>query len=282
MITAILAGTLALGLSQQQLDTTFAVRAGGELRLEALNGAVSIGTWDRPAMRVRASHSSATRIDLEHRDSRVSIEPEHRGRPGPVTFEITVPRSYNVRVDGVNLPITLADLQGSARLENVQGPIAVRGLTGSVDIESVSGSVTVENVRGELSVSTVNQAIRITGGSGNIEAETVNGSIMLRGVGATIVEASTVNGLVDYDGAVHDGGRYFLGTHNGRITMAIPERASARVSIQTQNGRVESAFSVRVSGAQDGGYEFTFGSGSARIELESYNGSIHLVRPRTR
>ncbi|MGH7447647.1 MAG: DUF4097 family beta strand repeat-containing protein, partial [Longimicrobiales bacterium] len=280
MITAILAGALAIGLPQQQTDTTFAVRAGGELEVDVLNGSVSIGTWDRPAMRVRATHRRTTVVELEHRGSNVSIDTEHRDSPEPVAFEITVPRRYNVSVEGVNLRITIADLQGSASLENVQGPIVVRGVSGPVEIESVSGSVSIENVRGDISVSTVNDAIRISGGRGNIAAETVNGSIVMRGVDAAMAEASTVNGLVEYDGAVRDGGRYFLGTHNGRITMAIPERANARIAIETENGSVESAFSLRIAGAREG-YSFTLGSGSAVIELESYNGSIHLVRPRT-
>lgn len=283
MITTLLAA-LSIALPQQQMDTTFDVRAGGELSVDVLNGSVTIDTWDRSAMRVRATHRSTTTIDVDRSGSDVSIDVDHRGRPDPVSFSITVPRSYHVQVEGVNVSITVAGVQGRTSLENVQGPIQVRNLTGPVDIESVSGSVTVENVRGDLDVSTVNEAIRITGGRGSIEAETVNGSIMMRGVDAVNVDASTVNGIVEYRGPIHDSGRYFLGTHNGAITITIPERANARISIDTENGRVESAFNVRVGnigGGQRGGYTFTLGSGSAAVQLESYNGLISLVRPGT-
>ena len=283
MITTLFAA-LSIALPQQQTDTTFDVRAGGELSVDALNGSVTIDTWDRSAMRVRATHRSNTTIDVDRSGADVRIEADHRGRPEPVSFSITVPRNYHVQIEGVNLSITVAGVQGTTSLENVQGAIQVRDITGAVDIESVSGSVTIENVRGDLDISTINEAIRITGGRGSIAAETVNGSIMMRSVDAVNVDASTVNGIVEYRGPVHDGGRYFLGTHNGAITMTIPEGANARISVDTENGRVESAFNVRVGnigGGQRGGYTFTLGSGSAVVQLESYNGLISLIRPGT-
>lgn len=279
MITVLLAGALALGLQQQQTDTTFAVQAGGELRVEVMNGSVSVDTWDRAAMRVRATHSGRSRIDIDRRGSDVSIEVERRGIPQSVRLQITVPRSFDVDIEGLNVPVTVDGFSGSASIENVEGAIVVRGVTGEVSVESVSGSVTIDNVRGEMNLATVNEAIRVTGSRGSIEAETVNGSIVMRDVDATAVEASTVNGLVEYIGAVHDNGHYFLGAHNGEITMGIPERANARVAVSTQNGRVESGFAVRVGGARDREFSFTVGNGSARIELESYNGTINLVRP---
>lgn len=282
MITALLAGALAMGFAQQQMDTTFAVRSGGELRLDAMNGTVRIGTWDREAMRIRATHGGAAGIDVDRSGSDVSIDVEHRGSPQAVSFDITVPRRYSVDIDGLNLAITVDGVGGSAVLENMEGAIVVRGVTGAVDIESVSGGVVIENVRGDIAVTTVNEAIRISGGRGNIEAETVNGSIVMRNVDAASVDATTVNGLVEYIGTVRDGGRYFLGAHNGRITMGIPEQANARVGVSTHNGRVETAFAVRVADSRDNAFGFTVGTGSARVELESFNGTINLVRPQGR
>jgi DUF4097 and DUF4098 domain-containing protein YvlB len=281
MITAILAGALAIGMPQQ-MDTTFAVQPGGTLELEAMNGAVTVDTWDRSAMRVRATHGARSGIELEQHGSTVSIEAETRGRSNPVTFEVTVPRSYSVDIEGVNLRVTVEGIQGSTTIENVQGPVTVRDVTGAVDVESVSGRITIERVRGNIEVATVNQAIRIDGVRGSIDAETSNGSIVMRAVDASAVSATTVNGLVDYDGTVHDGGRYFLAAFNGSITMAVPERTNARIDIETHNGRVESVFPVRVTGSGDREFNLTLGNGSARIELESHNGTIHLVRPRGR
>lgn len=283
MITMILAGVLAMGPAQQQMDTTFDVRAGGVLDLEALNGAVVVGTWDRSAMRVRATHSGSSRIEIDNDGAEVAIEVEHRyGAADRVTFEITVPRNYHVRLEGVNLPATVAGVQGSVTIENVEGAITVRNINGDVDVESVSGSIDVSEVRGNVDAATVNEAVNLTGVHGGIETETVNGSIIMRAIDAASVQASNVNGLIEYHGSVRDNGQYYLGTHNGRITMSVPEQANARVTIETQNGKVEAGFPVQIRNAGGGEFSFTVGSGSAHIELESFNGTVHLVRPGSR
>ena len=280
MIVTLLAGAIAMALPQQQIDTSFAVRAGGELSLEAIDGSVTIGTWDRAAMRIRANHRGRSEIEIRHRGNEVSIEAEQAGMADPVTFEITVPRSYSIVVEGVNVPITVVGVQGNVSIENVAGAISIRSVTGELDIESVSGSISVEDHNGNMTVATVNEAIRITGGRSVIEAETVNGSILIRSVDAANVEASTVNGIVEYHGTIRDRGRYFLATHNGQITIAIPEQTNATVVVDAENGRVETAFPVRITRGRS--HTFTLGSGSASIELESYNGTINLVRPRAR
>ena len=281
MISAFLAGALLLGAAQQ-MDTTFAVRSGGELTIDAMNGSVTVTAWDQPRMRIRSANVRTSDLDIDAGRDGVSIDVEHRRMGRRVALEITVPRNYHVSVDGMNLGVSVSGVTGSVAIDNVEGAITVRDVTGNISVESVSGAITVENVRGNLNVGTVNQAIRISGTRGDIEAETVNGSIVMRRVEAARVEAGTVNGLVEYHGTVRDGGRYFLGTHNGRITMGIPSEANARVSVSTHSGRVETAFPVRVGGMEEREFSFTLGSGSARIELESFNGTINLVRPEGR
>lgn len=279
MISVVIAGALLLGAAQQQMDTTFAVRAGGELRLDGMNGSATITTWDRSQMRVRATNVRAAELEIDVDESDVSIDVDHRGAPRSITLEITLPRNYHVHVDGMNMGVAVTGLTGNVSVDNVEGAVTVRGTTGDVLVESVSGGITVENVRGDVDVTTVNQAIRISGTRGRIEAETVNGSIVMRNVDAAEVAAGTVNGLVEYIGTVRDGGSYFLGTHNGRITMGIPVGANAQVAVTTHTGRVETAFPVRMGGTSEREFSFTLGSGSARIELESFNGTVNLVRP---
>lgn len=279
MIVVALAGALLLAAPQQQTDTTFAVRAGGTLELEAHGGRAEVRSWDRDAVRIVASHPRGAEIRVRQRADRVTVEPTGRGGPPNVQYQITVPRRYSVSIEGVNLRATVEGVQGSVNIDNVEGAIVVRGVTGNVNVESVSGSVLVENTRGSVTASSVNQAITLNGVSGDIDAETVNGSVVIRAAQSARVRATTVNGLVTYDGTVQDGGRYHIATHNGRITMGLPERANATVNIETSSGRIESAFPVQISSLRDRRTSFTMGSGSARVELETFNGTVYLVRP---
>jgi hypothetical protein len=283
MIIGIAAAALSFGLALQQTDTTFAVRAGGRLVVDAHDGAASVGVWDRQQIRVQATHEPRGGVSIRQTASAVRVEAEgYRGPARGVRLHITVPREFGVAIDGVNVAATIDGVQGNVAVDNVEGDIAIRNVTGSVSIESVSGSVIVENVRGNVSASSTNQGFRMTGVRGNIEAETTNGSIVMRSIEASFVEANTINGIVEYDGTVRDEGRYYLGAFNGQITMSIPERANASITVRTANGRIVSAFPVPLQSTRENRISFNVGTGSARVELESHNGSIHLVRPRGR
>lgn len=282
MIVAILVGTLALAAPQQQTDTTFAVRSGGTLQLDAHGGRATVRSWDRDAIRIVASHAPGTDVRIRHTATRVQVESASMRAPTNVQYEITVPRRFDVRLEGVRLEVTVEAVQGSVEVDNVEGAITVRGVVGSVDVESVSGRVLIENVRGPISTSTVNQTVTLTGVTGSIDAETVNGSIVIRAADSNDVRASTVNGLVEYDGTVQDGGRYRLATHNGRLSMSLPERSNAAITIETNSGKVEAEFPVQLRSLQGRDIGITLGTGSARVELETFNGTVYLVRPRGR
>ena len=150
-------------------------------------------------------------------------------------------------------------------------------------------------------MSSVNEGVRVTDVSGDLTAETVNGDLVLDQVESGDVDASTVNGDVEYTGTIRDGGRYSIATHNGDITVAIPEGSNVTVSVASFSGDFESAFPVQltVSVASFSGdfesafpvqltetrrkrFTFVLGSGKARMELESFSGTIALERPGSR
>jgi DUF4097 and DUF4098 domain-containing protein YvlB len=120
----------------------------------------------------------------------------------------------------------------------------------------------------------------VSDASGEITAETVNGEIVLERVDATSLEATTVNGDVGYDGPIRTNGRYTLSSHNGDVTLAMAPNSSATVDVSTFNGEFESEFPVTMREARKGKrFNFTLGSGSAQVSLESFQGTVQLVRP---
>jgi len=122
--------------------------------------------------------------------------------------------------------------------------------------------------------------VRVSDASGDIAAETVNGDVVLERVDATTLDATTVNGDLGYDGPLRSGGRYTLSTHNGDISLAMAENASAMVSVSTFSGDFESDFPVPVRETRKGQrFSFTLGAGSAQVSLESFQGTIRLVKP---
>ena len=116
--------------------------------------------------------------------------------------------------------------------------------------------------------------------NGQAQSLLTSGEITLDLVDATTVDASTVNGDISYNGPVRNGGRYSFSTHNGDVTLTVADGTNASVAVSTFNGEFESEFPVPLSGMRKGkGFNFTLGNGSAQVTLESFQGTIQLIRP---
>lgn len=278
LVTGALASLLAV---QQDVDTTVAVQRGQRLDVEAFGGSITVRSWNRNAVRVRAVTGSRVEVEVSTSGSTVDVEASnHRGGPPTIDFEISAPAWMPVEANGVNTDIVIEGIQAAISAETVQGEIRVIGGNGVISLQSVEGEVTLQNARGRIEASSVNEAVTLTNVSGEITAETVNGDIEMRGIQSEVVDVTTVNGEVVYDGSIRNNGRYRFNTHNGDVTVSIPEGAGATVFVSTFNGDFESAFPVTLSGGRHGKrFNFTIGNGSARVELESFQGTIQLRRP---
>ena len=272
--------TLAALALAQQTDTTVPVRTGARLEVNNFGGEIAVKTWSRSAVRIVADHASRDRVRIEASEQYVRVKVEG-GRHGPsqVDYVITVPGWMALNLSGVYTDIKVDGAQSEVTAETVQGEVTVLGGSGNVSLKSVMGAVTLEKARGRIDLNSVNEAVRATDVSGDLSAETVNGDITLLQIESANVEANTVNGDITYDGTIKDGGRYRFATHNGSLRVGIPEKASVSVSVSTFNGDFSACFPVELTKKTRHRFNFTIGSGSARLELESFDGDIRLCRP---
>ncbi len=281
MLFALASAAFAALTLTQQIDATVPVERGQRLELDLYAGDVDVKTWSRNAVRVVADGDSRARVEIERSATALSIRTSGRRGPPPSTdVELTVPAWMPLDLSGVYTDITIAGVRGPVTAETVQGDVTASGGEGPVSVKSVQGSVSVTGARGRIEANSVNADVEVSRSSGEISAETVNGDIDLQGTDATALTATSVNGDVSYDGPVHSGGRYALSTHNGDITLAVAEGASAAVSVSTFNGEFESDFPVTLTETRKGKrFNFTIGTGSAQVNLESFQGTVRLVRP---
>ena len=265
----------------QQIDTTIPARQGQRLVVDSYGGEIEVKTWARNAVRVEADPSSRTSVEISTAGGAVEVRTEgRRGPPSAVDLHITAPAWMGLDLSGVYTDVTVTGTRGPITVETVQGEVDVTGGEGLVSLRSVQGSVRLKGAKGRIDVNSVNEDVRVSDASGEIVAETVNGEIVLERVDATSLEATTVNGDVGYDGPIRNGGRYTLSSHNGDVTLAMPESSSATVSVSTFNGEFESEFPVTLREARKGKrFSFTIGGGSAQVSLESFQGTVQLVRP---
>lgn len=129
----------------------------------------------------------------------------------------------------------------------------------------------------KVDASTVNGRIDADGAQGDLKLLTVNGGIDASTTQGGI-NATTVNGGIDASiGDLGPEGEVALRTVNGSITVALPQGLNADLDAQTVSGRVNTDFPVQVAGKISARHvEARIGSGGRRVELKTVNGSIEL------
>jgi DUF4097 and DUF4098 domain-containing protein YvlB len=278
----LLALAFAATVLAPQVDTTFPVQRGQRLELSTHSGDMIVHTWSRSAVRVQASADHRFRLQVDQAGSIVSIHSSGGHGPEDVTYDLTIPTWMGVRLSGVTSTMRVEGVQSTISAETVEGDVTVVGGTGLVSLRSVQGDVSLSGASGKIDLNSVNSDVTVRGASGQLQAETVNGDVNLAGIQSDDVEANTVNGEISYEGTIRASGRYRLATHDGDLVVAIPEGTGALISISSFQGDFESAFPVTITERHGRRFEFTLGNGSAHLDLESFSGTIRLVRPGAR
>lgn len=122
------------------------------LDLESQNGPVTVQTWDRADVLVRARVVGVARQqDQAERLVRSSSVTVRGGvvRAGPprggasVSYDVFAPRDTDLNVKTVNGPVEIRGLSGRTRAQAANGPVTLSGLAGDVKARSTNGPVTV-------------------------------------------------------------------------------------------------------------------------------------------
>ena len=252
---------------------SYAQSPGGRLSLDNFNGSVEIAGWDQNTVDISGtkyadSESRLRDIRIEVSDAgnavqvrTVSPEPEHHGNAG-AKFVIRVPRRTQLeRVHSSNGSMRVENIDGSVTLQTSNGSVRLYGVQGSVDAHSSNGSLDIKNVEGAMTFHTSN---------GSVRAENIRGG----------VHATTSNGSVDLEFAGAHGSDVVASTSNGGITVRLPGMTNATVSARTSgHDRIYSDFDVTVRGSLTRSrLEGTIGGGGPKIELNTSNGNIRLLK----
>jgi DUF4097 and DUF4098 domain-containing protein YvlB len=279
LFTLVTAALTLTGL--QQTDTSLAVGRGQRLEVTAYGGSITVQGWNRNVVRVQADASGPDRVEISSTGTKIGVRTQGRhGPPEEIDLKISAPPWMALTLAGVHTDIRVEGCLAPITVETVEGDVNVGGGNGLVSLRSVQGSVALRGAKGRISVNSVNEDVEVSRSTGDITAETVNGAITLDAVDAATVDANTVNGDIWYAGPIRSGGRYAFSTHNGDVALTVAEGTSASVAVSTFNGEFESEFPVPLSGTRKGkGFSFTLGSGGARVTLESFQGTIQLIRP---
>ena len=264
-VTFAVAAAAAVALSGQ-VDTLVTVKPGTELQIANFAGEVRIQAWERNAVRIQTDTPSRELILVRHEDGILLVKAySKRAAQHSADLAFTVPVWMDLDVSGIHTDV------------------GIEGTKGKVRVETVHGDIVVSGGRGQIVLNAVNQDIHLTDASGTVVSETVNGDLVFQRISSDSVDVSTVNGEIYYEGTIRDRGVYRLTSHNGDIAFAVPKSSNAVVNVSTFAGEFASEFPVTLTETKPGRrFCFTLGNGSARVELESFQGTIAIFRPGSR
>lgn len=239
-VALVASGNLSAKVTEEE-SYSFPLNDGGRLSVSNVNGSVTVTGGSGDTVEIVAIKKADSQKTLD----KIEIEITHS--ENSIVIETHLPDSdhwYNFGGDGgqVTYEIVVPEATNLDSVETVNGGVEISGVSGDVEAESVNGDLDLSDLVADASFSTVN---------GDIEAS------FARLEGQQKVKAETVN---------------------GGITFRVPKNADVDISADTLNGGIN----ARDFGLEtDKGYvgsdlNGSIGSGSARLNVDTVNGSIKI------
>lgn len=272
--------------AQTEIERLVPASPDGSIEITSINGSVIVLGWDRNEIEIRGTLGRGVEeLEVEQRGERTEIRAvvKSRGRYNSRTdLELKVPRHSSIDIETVSAEMTVTGIEGEIELETISGPAHVEGSPRRLELESVSGGLDVRGNVDELDVEMVSGDVLLSGSFPQLEISAVSGKVA---VDTDIIrrgEVEGVSGEIEVTGDLASGGSLAVSIHSGTVILNLPSTISAEFDVNTYSGRIDNAFGPearqidRYSPAKE--LSFTHGSGSGRIEVDSFSGDIELRR----
>jgi hypothetical protein len=216
-------------------------------------------------------HSDKVELDQSQSHNRIDIVshllPGSDQNSGMVEYDIQVPVEAN---------LTVRSDSGRIHAEKLHGDVTLESSSGAMEVfDCGDGHVHVKTLNGQVNVSNVH--------NGHIEILSMGGDVLLTAVSGPYVSVNSNTGKIQYAGDFGDEGEYEFTSHTGDIEAVAPAYASIDVLARSNQGRVDSDFSLEPRhtpflALPGSAYHGTLGKAASSVKLFSFSGRIHLKR----
>jgi DUF4097 and DUF4098 domain-containing protein YvlB len=288
LVSVILISLFAGTALAVDVDRTVDAAKDGHVEVSNISGAIEIEGWNQNKVEVTGTIGRDVKELIVERDGdEVLIKvklPKGSSSASDADLHIKVPMDSSINVGTVSADIDVSGVNGEQSLHTVSGNVTTESKGEDVSAESVSGDVEVsgDNSDSEIEANTVSGDVTLRRVSGEVVGESVSGSVEVREGSVDRADLSTVNGEVNFEGELRDGGRLNIETVNGSVDVEFTGSVSARIDIETFNGGIRNCFgpkAERTSKYTPGlELEFTEGDGDGRVEISTMNGRVTLCK----
>jgi len=254
-------GVIPLKTSQSDSDVysthRFNVTPGESLEVATSGGSITVsGTDGNEAiikMFVRRNNRYLQASDTDLRNFEIKIEKSGNKviatakrnqsstnilRPNneSISFEVLIPRNFQINVNTSGGSIRLDNLEGALSGRTSGGSIRLNNLSGLVDVRTSGGSITIDASSGQISARTSGGSVSASNSSGVLDLSTSGGSIRLDNLSGE-VSASTSGGSIraNIDSLSGD---VSLRTSGGNITASLPGGLGLNLNLRGNSVRI--------------------------------------------
>ena len=276
-------GELGAAAAQEPVEETHPLEPDGGLDVRTTGHSVRVEVWNRDEVRISGQlRSDAQRLDVSGDANALFVEVvgSPGGGGGAETLDLRVPDGVDLSIRTETGDVDVEGVAGPARLSSTSGGLYLRAAPERAVLNAVSGPVEVRGPVPDLEINSVSGSVLATGVSGRLEANTVSGALEVEAEGSLQwAWLQTVSGRVDLRGDFTSDGRATVESHSGSIHLRVPPDLPADYEVETFSGSIDNGITedeVRSVGPARQ-LRFTVGEGTARIQVESFSGSIRLV-----
>lgn len=239
-VALLASGSLFASVTEEE-TFTYSLNDGGRFSISNVNGSIVVTGGKGDSVEIIATKKADNQEDLDKIEIEISVSADEIS----VETELGGSDKWYSRSNNsgsVNYEVIVPFNTVLDSVDTVNGGVNISGVTGKVVAESVNGGLDVSDLDGDASLCTVN---------GGVEAQ------FTRLEGSQRVKVETVN---------------------GRITIKLPEDADVEVSADTLNGSINGRdFGLQTDkGFVGSDLNGKIGEGSARLNIDTVNGSIRI------
>lgn len=279
------AGTLYAG---QSVDVTIRADSDALIEIENLSGSVTVTGWDKNEVKVTGilgddTEGLSTSGEGSHIEIEVDIPERQRGRGRrdyESTLEIWAPVDSRLDVETVSASIDVTNMTGKLDLESVSGNVEVDGSPSAADVETVSGGIRISGSQTRVTAESVSGNVVLGGVAERVDVATVSGKIEVEAGQIDRGDFETVSGNITVEGSIGPGASLDFECHSGNVNLLIPADTSASFEVSSFSGEIRNDFgpeAKRTSKYAPGMWlEFSTGSASAEVSIETFSGNVYL------
>jgi len=241
---------IAGGKAEDTWSRTYKVPATGRFELINVNGRITAEQTDGAELIVEGRRSVKARSDEAAKELLDKLEIREESGESTIRVEARPPR--------------LSGFSGHQIEWTIKVP---RGVT--------------------IDVRTINGGVRLNGLANEIHARTTNGGVKGVNIIPSVIEASAVNGGVEFElGAPLDGTDSIeMETVNGGVELALPSESKATIAARCVNGGVTVHEGLDISKEEQSNdrdrrrrLNGTMNGGGAKVNMSTTNGGVRLSR----